>query len=361
MKKRWAAAGALAAGVVAAGVWFDALVVAVLTPRVAFDRSAVPPAPDYRDPAAWGALPDRVDAADGTVVGLAGGDQGAAPVDVFYVHPTSYVGRGWNAATDDATVNEATDRGATRIQASAFNRCCAVYAPRYRQANLTAFLRPTEDGARAIALGGDDVVAAFHRFLADHSRGRPFIVAAHSQGAVHALRVVREVVADPELRARMVVAYLIGGPMSEATVAAIPGLEVCDGPTQTGCVVAWNARGPGYAGGLDFVEAVPTDSPRVCVNPLTWRRDEAPVGREQSRGAVFFAGEGPPTPRPGFVSARCSGGWLVVEPVEAPPRDLMSRLLDHALGAGNYHPVEFGLFFVDLGENAQARIDAFLR
>ena len=64
-------------------------------------------------------------------------DQRHAPVDVFYVHPTSYVGARWNGPVDDPALNEATDRVATRIQASAFNGCCAVWAPRYRQANGT--------------------------------------------------------------------------------------------------------------------------------------------------------------------------------------------------------------------------------
>jgi hypothetical protein len=67
----------------------------------------------------------------------------------------------------------------------------------------------------------------------------------------------------------------------------------------------------------------------------------------------------PPTPRPGFASARCEQGTLRVELAEHPPRDFMSRLLDHALGTGNYHPIEVGIFYVDLRENAQARVTAF--
>jgi|GEM_PF-4889713 len=95
----------------------------------------------------------RASTATVEVATLPTGDQMRAPVDVFYVHPTSYVGNAWNANLDDATVNAATDQGATRIQASAFNACCAIYAPRYRQANLTAFIRPSTDGMRNSACG----------------------------------------------------------------------------------------------------------------------------------------------------------------------------------------------------------------
>lgn len=353
----------LVLGLVAA--FFDRLVVYALTPGAPFDPDNVPPAPNYADPAAWSALPDRVDAADAEVAGLSALDPNSAAVDVFYVHPTSFIGDGWNGVLGDPTVDDATDRGATRIQASAFNGCCAVYAPRYRQANLTAFIAPSADGERAIALAGDDVIDAFRHYLAQFNKGRPFIVAAHSQGAALAFRLLRDEVAATPLRDRLVAAYLIGGPLTEAALTDVPGLPVCASAEQTGCVVAWNARGPGYRGGLDFVDHPPPPPGvgprrRVCVNPLTWRNDQVPAGRELARGAVFWDGDAVPTPQPGFAGARCEDGVLVVELAGAVPRDVMSRLLDHALGAGNYHPIEFGLFYVDIRDNARARVDAFL-
>lgn len=344
-------------------VYFDALVILALKPRVAFDPAQVPAPPDYARGEHWSALPERVDADDVPVEGLAAIEPASAPVDVFYVHPTSYVGREWNATIGDATVDEATDRGATRIQATAFRGCCAVYAPRYRQANLTAFTHPTEDGQRAIGLAGDDVIAAFRGYLA-RAGGRPFIVAGHSQGAVHAFRVLRDVVVREGLQDRLVAAYLIGGPLTEAGVAEL-GLPVCESAAQTGCVVAFNARSADYRGGLDFVEWPPAPPrtptrPRVCVNPLTWRRDEAPAEPALHRGAVFFEGDAPPSPRARFTGAQCRGGTLVVALAGAVPRDFMSRLLDYAIGAGNYHPIEFGLFFVDIRDNAAERVRAYL-
>jgi hypothetical protein len=94
------------------------------------------------------------------------------------------------------------------------------------------------------------------------------------------------------------------------------------------------------------------------LNPLSRRHDEAPAPAEWNRGAVFFEATGTPSPRAGFASARCEAGMLRVVLNGRPPRDLMSRVLDHALGAGNYHPIEVGLFHVNLGENAAGRIAA---
>ncbi|HEY8379194.1 MAG TPA: DUF3089 domain-containing protein [Nannocystis sp.] len=343
-------------------VYAGRVVLALATPSAPFDPATAPPAPDYADPAHWSALPDRVDAADAAVAGLADVDPETAPADVFYVHPTSYLGSSWNARLDDAKVNEATDRGATRIQASAFNGCCAVYAPRYRQANMTAFTSPSEDGQRAIALAGDDVIAAFRHYLAHYNHGRPFILAGHSQGSVLATRLLKEVIApSAELRGRLVAAYLIGSPLSENALFEIEGVSPCRSATETRCVVAYNARSPEYRAGIELVEEKPTFTPRVCVNPLSWQYDERPAGREWSRGAVFWDdAEEAPTPRPQFASAECDRGTLRVELAETPPRDLLSRMLDRTLGAGNYHAIEYGIFYVDLRENARERVAAFL-
>lgn len=135
------------------------------------------------------------------------------------MHPTSYIGPLWNAPIDDPRLNADTDRVATRIQASAFNACCAVYAPRYRQANGTAFTHPTEDSRRALDVAYGDVREAFHRFLGRRDAARPFLLASHSQGSVLAYRLLREEIAPTALRERLLAAWLIGAPLTEEAVA----------------------------------------------------------------------------------------------------------------------------------------------
>ncbi|PCC67290.1 Protein of unknown function [Nannocystis exedens] len=359
---RWillSVAALLPVGLVIGWVYLGDIVLAMAAPGVPFDPADTPPPPDYGQPASWSARPETADAADAEVEGVAIAADPA--VDVFYLHPTSFLGAAWNARVDDATVNEATDAGSTRIQASAFNGCCRVFAPRYRQANMTAFTTASADGAAAIGLAGDDAIAAFRHYLEHDNHGRPFILAAHSQGAFVGLRLLREVIAPGPLRGQLVAAYLIGGPITHEALGDLP---VCASAEQTGCVVAFNARGPDYVGGIEFVEnpPPPPDAPphrRVCVNPLTWRADEAPA--RGGLGAVFWDSSGAkPRPRPEFVGARCEAGTLRVELSGTVPRDFMSRLLDHALGAGNYHAIEYGLFWLDLRANAAARAKAFL-
>lgn len=331
------------------------LVLLALTPRAALADEPPPPAPDYDDPAAWSALPEREDAGDLAPTGSPALDPRVAPADVFYVHPTSYVGSRWNGAFDDGAVARATDRGGTGIQATAFNACCAVWAPRYRQANLTAFLHPSTDGDAALELAYSDVRRAFEAFQARRGAERPFFLVAHSQGAALATRLLAEEVAPSGARAQLVAAYLVG---AVVTVEGVGGVSPCRQAEQTGCVVAWNARGPGYVPSRWEMHRRGDPRALLCTNPLTWHTDDG-ASTAANLGAVFLDSEDP-RPRPGFADASCEGDWLVVREHGAAPRDLPSRVLDAVLGPKDLHPIEFQLYYMNLRQNAGVRLQAFL-
>ncbi|MEZ4385531.1 MAG: DUF3089 domain-containing protein [Nannocystaceae bacterium] len=359
-RRRRVALAAVAVAVAACGVaagTVDRWLMDALDPGP-FDPQALPSAPDYRRAEAWAALPELEDGADVALPELAAIDPAAAPADVFFLHPTTHVGRVWNAAIDDPAVNEATRRGATTIQASAFNGCCAVYAPRYRQAHGRSFTEPDARGDAAIDAAYADVSAAFDEFLA-RTGGRPFILAGHSQGAVLGARLLRERIAAGPLRAQLVAAYLPGAPLRPG--ADVGGLPICDAPTATGCVISYHARGPRYApNDLEFGGADPEATRgRICVNPITWRADGGHAPASTHGGAIFFDA---PTPalRPAFADAQCDDGVLVVREHGDLERDLASRALLWILGPENYHPVEYQLFYVDIRSNAADRVAAFV-
>ena len=352
----WAGLVVVLAGLLV-GWNIGALVRLAMAPGAPFALETSPPAPDYADPRSWSALPERDDLADRSPAGTPAVDPRYASADVFYVHPTSHVGSGWNASVTDSALNDATDRVATGIQASAFNGCCAVYAPRYRQANGTAFYRPSADGDRAIALAYSDVRRAFDAFNARRGSGRPFILASHSQGSVMAERLLEEAISGTDLRNQLVAAYLIGGRVTEAGLRErAPDVPPCRAADDLHCVIAWNARGPGHVP-TEFDLHRPDSRERLCTNPLSWRTDGAHAPAELNLGAVFLESDDP-RPRLGFADARCVDGALVVSRIGAAPRDLPSRILDHVMGDGNYHPIEYQIFFMNLRQNAAARVAA---
>lgn len=332
----------------------------MMTPRVPFAAETPPPEPNYADPASWSALPERADTADRAPTGANAIEQTQAKVDVFYVHPTSYVSHHWNAPTDDAALNEATDKVATGIQASAFNGCCAVYAPRYRQANGTAFYRPSADGDHAIDIAYQDVRRAFDAFNARRGAGRPFILAGHSQGSILAERLLYEAITATPLRKQLVAAYLIGGRVTvQGLRERAPDVLPCRAADDVHCVIAWTARSAEYKP-TQFELEYPDSRERVCTNPLTWRSDGSAASVEQNQGAVFLE-TADHAPRRGFADASCAGGTLVVSKLGKVPRDLPSRILDRVMGAGNYHPIEYQIFFMNLRQNATARSSALLK
>jgi hypothetical protein len=173
------------------------------------------PAPDYAQEKWWdcygadqgpsAVVPDGVD--DKLPV-----DQ--RPADVFYIHPTGYLGATWQMPPSDLRTGEWTGLHMS-LNASVFNGTCRIFAPRYRQATLYSFLdvpngRAAMDGAYA------DVKAAFQHYLAVQNHGRPFIIASHSQGGWHAVRLLQELVEGKPLAAKFVAAYCLGSWLPEA-------------------------------------------------------------------------------------------------------------------------------------------------
>ncbi|MGK3961750.1 hypothetical protein WMF38_52675 [Sorangium sp. So ce118] len=123
------------------------------------------------------------------------------------------------------------------------------------------------------------------------------------------------------------------------------------------------------APGAPFDAGAPPPAPDYA-DPRSWsalpERDDAgdlwPTGApavDQRRAAADESGDR--APRLGLVGdARCVDGTLVLHHVGATPRDLTSRILDRVMGDGNYHPIEYQLFFMNIRENAASRLAAFL-
>ena len=323
-----------------------------------WDPALTPPAPDYSWYTAWAAQPGRQDASTTAIAELPAIDPIDSRADVFYVHPTTWLGTQWNGPIDNPVVIEATERGGTLIQASVFNACCAVWGPRYRQAHGRAFTHPDEPGDRALDVAFSDVDAAFDLFLR-RTGPRGFIIAGHSQGSMLAARLLRERVAGTELEPYLIAAYLPGAPIRAETVG---GLPTCAHATQTGCVVAWNARGPDYQPThLEYDADDPdTMKGRICVNPLSWDDPDAHAPASAHSGALFLD-TAEPVLKPAFADAQCVDGALVITEMGDPERDAASKVLLWMTGPDNYHPIEYQLFYADLRANAIDRTEAWLR
>jgi len=326
-----------------------------------------PPAPDYSRAEAWAAWPGRAGPADAVPPGLTEGPlPDAQRADVFFIHPTTFFSfTAPNAHFDEPGLTGAQiDRGVLRYQASVFNGCCRIYAPHYRQAALSAFTHASEAKAEsAFELAYADVLAAFDYYIAHENHGRPFLIASHSQGSLHAVRLLQERIAGKPLQHQLVAAYVVGYYVPEDIERL--GIRVCAAPEQTGCVASWNtvsadagagAREKSHLIWLEGRYQHIAGHTIVCVNPLNWREgaDAAPDLNLGALPASRGAGQLPALV-PQLTGARCDGAALHID-IPAGKRAGFTDLLTFF---GSYHIYDYNIFYANIRANARQRVLAY--
>jgi hypothetical protein len=283
---------------------------------------------------------------------------------IFFIHPTSYLERThWNAPLDDEEANWRAELF-TRGMASALAGAGQVWAPRYRQAAMGAFLTQDVDTAnRALNAAYGDVLAAFDQFLAEVKPNQPIILAGHSQGSLHLARLLRERVAGRPLAQRIVAAYVVGWPISVAHDLPAMGLPACADADSSNCILGWQSfaepADPAmiltvYDATIGFDGQSRRGSRALCVNPISGVLDgEAPASANLGtvRADADFA-DGTII-QPGLVGAACDKdrGFLLI----GTGPDLGGYLLP----GNNYHVFDYPLFWSNVRADAIRRLDRF--
>ncbi len=328
--------------------------------------AAMPPAPDYSKSDAWAAWPGRPGADQDVPPGLPDASlPESQKADVFFIHPTTYLsGEAANARYDEpGRTSEQIEHGVLRFQASVFNACCRIYAPHYRQAALSAFTRADDAAATAaFELAYSDVLRAFDYYLQHENHGKPFLIASHSQGSLHAMRLLQERIAGQPLGTRLVAAYVVGYYLPEDLE---PALLACRSPQQTGCFVVWNTVKKDAAGSRREASRLIWMNGRyqhtgshkpLCINPLSWTlAGSAPAS--SNLGALPAVTQSMPLRAviPNLTGAQCAGGALRVDIPFGQQRgftDLLSLF-------GSYHVFDYSLFYTNIRINARERITAW--
>jgi hypothetical protein len=362
--KRWIFAGAVVLAALLAAAcfyWRYDILRTTLDPKIPFQAYRPPIAPDYGRPEAWALSPRDPG-------GPAPADR---PVDVFFVHPTTYDGgREWNAPIDQARAARDLSRIMLPNYAGPFDRVGRIFAPRYRQASLYTFLTLRDDARDARRFAYGDVREAFRHYLRRSNQGRPLVLVGVEQGGTLLARLVAEEVAgDPALRARLVAVYLV-----ETVVPAPdygPGALVpaCERREQAGCVVAFASLQDGdfpKAQDLNNRSLVWGDDDQLvnlqerlplCVNPLdgSQRGERVParlnLGAANATGLEWGA-------RPAFLKrqvwAQCENGLLHTG------RSKSTSLRPSGSWTDRRKVPGYNLFFADIEADAQARVSTLL-
>ena len=352
------------AGAVAYRIFEQDLMRFVMVPRGEFEEVAMPEGASYAEAQLWIARPDiRGNPALWAPEGFAPTREPKA--SVFFVHPTSFLeSSAWNAPLED---QESQTRAAlfVRSQASAFNSVGEIWAPKYRQAAFGAFLTTEENARRALDFAYRDVLAAYEEFLRQAPDDRPIILAAHSQGSLHLMRLLQERVKDSPEAGRIVAAYVIGWPVSvTADLPSLP-LPACERADQAGCLLSWQSFGepadPSQVTDVYDESTGPNHLARagsamVCTNPLTGAAGGAAPAQANLGTLVpnsdFSAAEF----RRGAVPARCDlRGFLLIGDNDAAP-----EMGPYVLPGNNYHVYDYALFWANIRADAERRLAARL-
>ncbi len=288
---------------------------------------------------------------------LSADTSGSLPVDVFYLYPTAWrkgPNDGNYCAVDNASMIKGAF-GAYNRQATAFLPVGNIYAPYYRQADATYTLSmPTiaqqDESIRIIPAA--DGVAAFNYYLEYYNKGRPFILAGHSQGSNVLLYVLSAIKDQPEVLDRMVAAYVIGFSVTKDYLAQSTPLKFATGPDDTGVIISYNTEAEGVTGS-------PVVRPgAIAINPISWTLSEAEAPKEDNAGSITLISaetcDLTPVKDLAYAQVNTERGVVVCKSVD------VSKYSIQGYPSGVYHTYDYPFFYYNIRANAQNRVEKYL-
>lgn len=314
-----------------------------------FKDSPAPPVPDYKLTGTWAALPDKRDAADSIPLkSNLKNEQASAKADVFFIHPTIFTEKPsnhhhWNADVNNVDLNYKIQTSTILNQATIFNGSCRIYAPYYREAHLSAFYTTDLESATAsLDLAYEDVRTAFQYYLEHYNQGRPIVIASHSQGTYHAVRILQDFFDGKELQKQLVAAYLVG---RGVPASSFKNLKPTANAEEIGVWASWCTFGRNYL--PDTYKKYYKNS--VSINPLLWNASEDFASKELNKGGVGLKFKMVPQ----IVDAQNHQGVLWINKPYIKGRAFVR--------SKNWHRADMNFFYNNIRENVGVRVERFLR
>lgn len=372
------------------------------------------PEPNYALNSSWGAkgmfnfptgasiVPDALS----NKTKLANNNERLAKADCFYLHPTTvYVDslKTYNIPYDHKGGKYIFLDGMLPTQASVFNSVARIYAPYYREMVGTGyFTKNNVSRNMAMDLAYADVKRAFEHYLRHFGgKRRPIILASHSQGTEHAMRLLRdyfnpETNAGKHLLKRLIAAYLPGMPIYKSVWQQhFPYIKVCDSPSSLHCVASWNTLA--YNSYREMFQLEPAtsflrsseasaDDVPICTNPLTWKsrvdfkNDSECVSREYNKGSYYLLqfrqgisyllGKRPTYDRithlkplplgQNVVGACCINGYnRVHRPAMSWPYFVFNAWSAFSFPGGNFHSYDYAFYYQSIRNNVELRWEKY--
>lgn len=285
----------------------------------------VPVAPDYSDAQMW------------TVVRNDASQTGA---DVFYIPSTWEYD--WHtpegAVCHYADPSKEEHRAHMGIEIGQIAEYMApgnnFYSPYYRHITLDSWATLNEDtiNRRYHDVSFVDVKNSFDHFIKNENHGRPIILAGFSQGGKSVVELLKTV--GPDIRERLVAAYVLGYKVTSDDVAGHPYIKAAEDSLDTGVVICYNS-----VSDVKYVKPVVSAPNVMCINPVNWRTDEVPAILDNTI----------------TVTLDPEAKVLVVKGYDG---SSLPNILD-VLNVGDYHGAEPWLYSECLKKNIRQRIESY--
>jgi len=307
----------------------------------AFSSQQHPAVPNYENVAAWAVLPDSYpeDLKHWQT------NNNILEADIFYIYPTLNIDKKdlrWNVPVNDSIQNVKVIDKAVYFQASAFLNAGKLYVPYYRQAHLRSYTQYEKGGKEALNLAYGDVKEAFKTYLEKYNHGRPIIIASHSQGTTHAIRLLKEFFDGKPLQNQLVAAYLPGIAIKNNE---FKNIQMMTSPTQIGGFVSWNTFKNNY-----YPKTYNKWFKGAEVsNPVDW--DNSNESERADHKGFLFTDDNLYTQA---LQVYVKDGLLWISLPHFPYRLLV-------LGKKRYHIGDINLFWEDIRENASLRVESYLK
>ena len=309
-----------------------------------FDKSPEIEKPNYSDKDSWAVLPGNIP----DEISIFNINENKKEADVFYIYPTlidSKNQREWNSDIWNEDIRNDVINRPVKYQASAWLDAGNLYVPYYRQAHIRVFNDKFRvDGDKALNLAYNDIKEAFSYYLENFNNDKPFIIASHSQGTVHAKRLISEFIDGKELQKKLIAAYLVGIKVFEDEFKNIKPMNSAN---ETGGFVTWNTFKFNKYPRKDYYENWFKGG--VTSNPITWD-DSKETKKDLHKGLLYrdlkiFSQN---------IDIKLIDGivWSTVPNV--PGKILLKTVR-------SYHFADINLFWVDIKENAKLRVDQWFK
>ncbi len=296
-----------------------------------FSLKSIPKSPDYQNVDSWAVLPSK-DSSTGL------------DADVFYIYPTLITSKKdirWNIAVTDSVQNNTVLNIAVRFQASAWETSGKLYVPLYRQAHIRAYYHLDNGGKEALTLAYSDVKAAFELYLKKYNKGRPIIIAGHSQGSTHGRLLLKDFFDDKPLQKQLIAAYIPGIGIKKNEFKTIKFMTK---PNEIGGFISWNtykrnslpkSYNKWYKG-------------KATSNPITWNSAKH-TQRDDHKGFLYSNG-------------KLYKKALKIEVIDGMIWTTLPKF-PHRLFAmfkKSYHVGDINLYWKDIQQNSELRVKSWL-